>query len=102
MAIYIHDETARLRLRVLGELDEPAAKQLASCWATASSVVGSRTVVIDLTATSAVDHAGRELLEALHREGVEFLAHSEFQIELVSRIKGSGQRVLEDARAATV
>ena len=92
MAIYIHDEAARLRLRVAGDLDAAGAKQLASCWSTASSVVGFRKVVVDLTGLSAVDEPGRRLLEALHREGVEFLARSEFQIQLVSRITGAARK----------
>jgi ABC-type transporter Mla MlaB component len=92
MAIYIHDETARLRLRVTGELDEASARQLASCWTTASSVVGSRKVVVDLRTLAAVQAAGTDLLEALHREGVEFLASSEFQTQLVAEITGAARR----------
>jgi ABC-type transporter Mla MlaB component len=92
MAIYIHDEAARLRLRVAGDLDAAGAKQLASCWSTASSVVGFRKVVVDLTSLSAVDDPGLDLLEALHREGVEFLARSEFQVQLVSRITRAARK----------
>ena len=92
MAIYIHDEAARLRLRVTGDLDEGSAKQLAACWATAGSVVGSRKVAIDLRALAAIQDSGRDLLEALHREGVEFLADTEFQIQLVSEITGRARK----------
>jgi hypothetical protein len=74
------------------DLDAAAAKHLASCWATASSVVGFRQVVVDLTNLSALDDPGRDLLEALHREGVEFLARSEFQNRLVSEITGAARK----------
>jgi len=83
MAIYIHDEAARLRLRVTGDLDELAAKELASCWTTASSVLGSRKIVVDLTSLAEACESGRHLLGALHKEGVEFLTKSEYQTELV-------------------
>ena len=89
MAIYIHDEAARLRLRVTGDLDEQAAKELASCWTTASSVVGSRAIVLDLTGLSCAHDSGRQFLETLHREGVEFLAQSEFQLQLAAAITGA-------------
>ena len=89
MAIYIHDEAARLRLCVTGDLDDDSAKELASCWSTASSVVGDRRIVLDLTALDAAHDSGRQLLEALHREGVEFLAQSESQQSLVAEITGA-------------
>ena len=88
MAIYIHDEAARLRLRVTGDLDDKAATELASCWKTASSVVRERTIVIDLTSLTAVQERGHELLEALHHEGAEFLAQSGFQTQLIAGITG--------------
>src|SRR5882724_12644927 len=86
MAIYIHDEAARLRLRVTDELNEPAVRELASCWTTALSVIGSRTIVLDLTGLSSIADAGRQILEELHRYGVEFLAQTEFQLQLVAGI----------------
>jgi TfoX/Sxy family transcriptional regulator of competence genes len=87
LAIYIHDEAARLRLRVTGELDERATKELASSWKTASSVVGTRKVAVDLTSLTAACERGRDLLESLHRQGVEFLAQSPFQLKLVESLK---------------
>ena len=96
MAIYIHDEAARLRLRVTGELDERAAKELASCWTTASSVVGARKIVVDLTGLTGAQEPGRQLLEALFREGVEFLGQSEVQTKLIAAI--TGKRLEEQER----
>lgn len=78
MAIYIHDEAAQLRLRVTGDLDEQAAQELASCWTTASSVVGERKIVMDLTGLSSIQETGQRLLEALHRAQVEFVGKSDF------------------------
>lgn len=89
MAIYIHDEAARLRLRVTGDLDEKAAKELASCWTTASSVIRERKIVVDLTSLAAIHDGGRELLAALHHDGAEFLAQpSGFQAQLIAGITG--------------
>ena len=88
MAIYIHDEAAQLRLRITGDLDERAAKELASCWTTASSVVGHRKIVVDLTGLVTAEALGRRFLEALHQEGVEFLAKSEFQTQLIAGLTG--------------
>ena len=77
-------------LRITGDLDEQATKELASCWTTAASGVGSRTTVLDLTA-----HIGprvrRRFLEMFHQEGVEFLARSDFQSYLVAGITGAAQ-----------
>lgn len=89
MAIYIHDEAARLRLRVTGDLDDKAAKELASCWSTASSVVRGRKIVLDLTGLASVQDDARHLLESLHQEGVEFLAQSRFQTQLIAGITGA-------------
>ena len=89
MAIYIHDEAARLRLRVTGDLDEQAARELASCWNTASSVVGSRRIVLDLTGLVSAHAAARELLGDLREHGAEFMTQSAFQSELVAEITGA-------------
>ena len=97
MAIYIHDEAARLRLRITGDLDEQATKELASCWTTAASVVGSRTIVLDLTALTSAHEAGRRFLETLHQEGVEFLARSDFQSHLVAGITGAARAYVRRA-----
>ena len=88
MAIYIHDEADRLRLRVTGDLDDFATEELASCWKTASSVVGQRPLVVDLTGLYTAQASGRNLLETLHRQGVQFLTASEFQAELVAGVTG--------------
>src|ERR1700694_1265072 len=89
MAIYIHDEAASLRLRVTGDLDEVQARELASGWRTASSVVGGRKVTIDLRAVAAAGDAGRELLEVLLAAGAEFMAASPFQLALVAEVTGT-------------
>lgn len=100
MAIYIHDEAARLRLRVTGDLDARAAKEMASCWNTASSVVRGRSIVVDLRALDSVQDAGRELLESLYQEGVEFLGQSGFQTQLIAGI--TGHRVTGEASGRSV
>ncbi len=89
MAIYIHDEAAQLRLSVTGDLDEQAAKELASCWTTASSVVGERKIVMDLTGLSSVNQTGHQLLEALHQARVQFVGKSSFQEQLIAAITGA-------------
>ena len=74
MAIYIHDEAAQLRLRVTNDLDEQAANELASCWKTASSVVGERRIVMDLTGLSSIQETGRQLLELMGRKTHEVVS----------------------------
>lgn len=100
MAIYIHDEAAHLRLRVTGELDDASARELGFCFATAFSVVGSRTVVMDLTNLSAAGEAGRQILEALHGKGVNFLAKSQFQVDLVREVTGARTLAGADANSS--
>jgi hypothetical protein len=90
MSIYIHDEAARLRLRVTGTLDDPSARELLACWQTAGSVVSGRKVVADLTQLAGGSgDAGREVLAQLHEEGVEFLVRTVEQQDLVEEATGS-------------
>lgn len=99
MAIYIHDEAARLRLRVTGDLDDSAARELASSWQTASSVLQDRKIVLDLRSLTSSGARGRQLLESLHHLGVDFLAQTPFQSALVAEVTGqpSGSRESSDA-----
>ena len=87
--IYVHDEVARLRLRVTGAFNDDSSRELASCWATASSVVAGRKVIVDLRELSGeCSPVGRDILARLHQEGAEFLIRTSGQRELVEQITG--------------
>jgi hypothetical protein len=91
MAIYIHDEAQRLRLRITGKLDDHLARELALCWATASSVIAGRKVVADLrevTGWSSSARAAGVVFEQLHEHGAEFLVRTDEQRAFVEQITG--------------
>jgi hypothetical protein len=85
----IHDSAAVFRLKLEGPFTAAAAHEVESCWTTARSTVRHKKLVVDLSRTTSVDAAGRELLLRLHGHGAEFVAGSDEMARLVSGITGS-------------
>ena len=76
LVYYIHDGSTALRLQLSGDLSGDGVRDLAQTWRTASSVIGGRRLVIDVSRVTGTDPAGRALLEAWQAEGGWLVASS--------------------------
>jgi len=64
---YMHDGPTTFRFELSGRLDREGACRLDQDWRTASSVLGDRRLIVDLTFVMIVDEEGRALLAGWHR-----------------------------------
>jgi ABC-type transporter Mla MlaB component len=63
LVYYMHDASAEFRFRLAGDLSRETTQDLEQARQTASSVLGLRCLVVDLTGLISIDAAGRELLK---------------------------------------
>jgi hypothetical protein len=87
---YIHDGPAAFRFQLAGIIDREGAGRLEQVWHTASSLIGDRRPIIDITRVSSVEEEGRALLLDWQREGGHFVANSEASRTLAESILGAG------------
>jgi hypothetical protein len=88
MRYYMHDGPGAFRFELSGDLDAGAAARLEQDWRTASSTIGNRTVIVDLSFVTTIDEAGRRLFRRWHAAGAQFVAISTRSRELVEVITG--------------
>jgi len=74
LRITTHDNQEFLTLQLEGSLMGPWVQELECCWEATQPGVPSRPVWIDLKGVTFIDHAGKNLLTALHAKGVQFVA----------------------------
>ena len=85
---YMHDGPAAFRFELAGTLDVGDAARLEKEWRTASSVIGNRTLIIDLSFVTAIDEAARSLFQRWYAVGAQFAAKSPQSRKLVEIITG--------------
>jgi hypothetical protein len=85
---HMHDRASSFRFRLAGALAGDNVTELEQCWIAASSTLGNRAFVVDLSELNAVDSVGRELLSEWHRQGAEFIATSPHSRLLAESITG--------------
>jgi hypothetical protein len=73
---YMHDGPAAFSFELAGILAADYVARLEQAWRTASSAIGSRSFVVDLTFVTRVDEAGAELLRTWHRNGAKLVANT--------------------------
>jgi ABC-type transporter Mla MlaB component len=95
---YMHDGPNAFRFELSGELDRQGACRLDQDWQSASSTLGDRKLVVDITFLTGIDEAGRALLVAWHRGGAHFVANCENARALAASILGEP---LKEPPAAT-
>lgn len=71
---YIHDGSAAFRFNLTGNLSDDGAKEIEQVWRTASSAIGDRNFIVDLSDVTEIGEYGRELLLRWHAEGATPLA----------------------------
>jgi hypothetical protein len=86
MRYYMHDGPAAFRFELAGDLDANDAARLEQDWRTASSIAGTRTLIIDLSFVTGIDEAVRGLFRRWYSGGAEFAASSNLSRELVESI----------------
>jgi hypothetical protein len=74
MDVYLHDSSTALRFVLRGELAGGGAQDLEHAWTTANSILGSRELVVDISAVTDADACGRELLSRMRQSGARVTA----------------------------
>jgi hypothetical protein len=86
MRHYIHAGPAAVRFELAGDLDADDAARLEEDWRGASSAIGSRHLVVDVSFVNGIDEAALSLFRRWYVRGVEFAASSKQSRELVESI----------------
>jgi len=85
LVYYMHDGSAAFRFKLAGDLSQDTAQDLEQARKTAASIIGRRSLVVDLTHLISLDAAGRKLLEEWHALGAELtVVSSEAQARIRS------------------
>jgi hypothetical protein len=85
---YIHDGPAVFSFELKGFINDEGARGLDQAWRTASSLIGDRSPIIDITFVTAVEEGGRQLLIDWHQTGVQFVANSKASRAMAESILG--------------
>ena len=85
---YMHDGPTAFRFELAGNLDYESVPRLDQDWQTASSAIGDRRLIVDMTFVTAIDEKGGALLRRWHQEGAELIANSKLSRVLTESILG--------------
>jgi len=85
---YMHDGPSAFRIELAGNLNHEAARRLEQDWRTASSAIGDRRLIVDMTFVTGVDELSRALLARWHQEGARLVANSKVSRALAEWILG--------------
>jgi hypothetical protein len=85
---YMHDGLTAFRFELAGNLNHEGARRLDQDWLTASSVIGNRRLIVDMTFIAGVDEHGRALIIRWNREGAQLIANSKASRALAESILG--------------
>ena len=77
------------RFELAGDLSNEAARELDQAWRMASSMVGDRALVVDMTFVTGAGRDGRSLLARWYAEGAELIARSKVSRTLAEAIVGA-------------
>jgi hypothetical protein len=73
---YMHDGSTAFSFELAGDLSDEGARELEQAWRTATSVIGEKELLIDLSYVTGIDEAGCELLNKWHAHGARFVVIS--------------------------
>jgi len=85
---YLHDGSGAFRFELVGNLSNHGARDLEQAWSTASSTIGDRKLIVDLTRVTAISDFGRELLLRWRLGGATLLAIGTESLALLESIPG--------------
>lgn len=95
LRIIEQEDDRSLIFRLAGKLVRDWAPELERCWRQATAARQSRALSVDLAEVTFVDTAGKRLLAAMARAGVELIASDVLMKALVEQI-AQGQAFDED------
>jgi hypothetical protein len=95
---YMHQGTAAFSFELAGRLSDDGARELQQAWRTASSIIGDRSLIVDLSYVTGIDVFGRHLLRGWHDWGAQLVATFPETRVLVQLI--TGQSVSEISATA--
>ena len=73
---YLHDGSSVFRIQLAGHLSHGGVRDLERAWRTASSVIGRKCLIVDLSDVTGTDASGRELLDKWHADGARLVVTS--------------------------
>jgi len=85
---YMHDGLAAFSFELAGRLSDEGARELQETWRTASSMIGDRSLIVDLSYVTSIDAGGQRLLRGWHDRGAQFVAKSPEAKALIQSITG--------------
>src|SRR5579862_5020524 len=97
---YMHDGPSAFRFELAGNLNNEAARDLDQAWRTASSVIGDRALVVDMTFVTGAENDGRSLLARWYAEGAQLIARSKVSRALAEAVIGGPVPELASASSA--
>jgi hypothetical protein len=86
---YMHDGPMAFRFELAGTLDYEGALRLDQDWRTASSAIGDRKLIVDMTFVTNLADEGKTLLKRWHQEGARLIANSTTSRVLAESVLGS-------------
>jgi hypothetical protein len=98
---YMHDGSSAFRFELAGDLTSEGARRLERDWHTASSVIGHRVLIVDMTFLTGADEEGRALLARWHANGARLIAKSKSSRALAEAIVGEPLPELASAAGAS-
>ncbi len=72
--VTVHEESRAVTFQLEGRLAGPWVREFESCWRNTLAGQGQSIVRVDLTGVTLIDTAGKACLEAMCRQGAEFIA----------------------------
>src|SRR5258708_40223102 len=79
---YMHDGPSAFRFELAGNLNNEAARDLDQAWGTASSMIGDRALVVDMTFVTGAENDGRPLLARWYAGGAPLLPRAKVPPQL--------------------
>ena len=86
LRVTVVDDPGELRLRLEGRLAGPWVQEVELCWQTMRSLLGGRSVTVDLRDVDFIDSAGEQALASMHKNGAILLATGPLTTNVVARI----------------
>jgi hypothetical protein len=101
MRITTNENLRALTLRLEGRLEGPWATLLEKCWRKAAAPRRRKAFRVDMSGVSFIDAAGRRVIAAMHKHGVEFTADDALTKAMIDEITAAGPDSRRAARWAS-
>src|SRR5579862_982068 len=85
---YMHHGIAAFSLELAGRLSGESVRELQQAWRAASSIIGNRSLIVDLSYVTGIDVAGQRLVREWHDRGAQLVAKSPESRMLAQSITG--------------